>query len=114
MKGAFGADEVIMSGGLLMQRLACRRPDPSRYLRSDSRRKRVGRVRIDIWAQLVRRYLPSDRFRKRSRDVGWRYFALDRIQPTPDVGLSNLRIRANSSNFTRQACLSAGDVDCFL
>lgn len=74
---------VDMSGGLF-------RPAAGAYLCGYLLRHGVGRVRIDVRAQLVRRHAVSEKVGDRQHDICRWHFELDLVQPAPDMHLADL------------------------
>ena len=75
--------------------------------------QRVGRVGVEVGAQVVRRHAIAECFGNGNDDIGRRNFDLDVVQPTPDMDLADLRPRYLFADDPRQMRLTSGQLDCF-
>lgn len=99
-------ETVGMSGRLLW-------PDTGADLFCDWRRHGVGRVRVEIGADLVRCHAVAEKVCNGQHNVGRWHFDLDLVQPAPDMHLTNLRPRHAITNAARQIDLATGQLDGF-
>jgi len=76
--------------------------------------QRVGRVWVEVRAQVVRRHAVVEELGYRQHDISRRHLGLHLVEPAPYVHLANLRPRNALTDTSRQIDLAARQIDCCL
>lgn len=85
----------------------------SHYFRRDLCRQRIGWVGVEVWTQFMRGYSVVKKVRYGQNSVRWWHFDLYRIQPAPDMHLSDPGARNALTNTTGQVHLAPSELDRF-
>lgn len=71
----------------------------------------VGRVRIQVRPQLMRRYAPAKKIADRNDGLRRRNLHLNTVEPAPDVHLPDLGAGDTIADAARQMCLTPSEVN---